>query len=77
MEAFLDLLAGAKIDVRPIITHRIPVENALSAYDLINGKSAASALGVLITYPDANVRPSNRVNLISEPEGKSRGGGGL
>ena len=40
MEAFLDLLGGGKIDVRPIITHRVPIENALAAYDLIHGKTA-------------------------------------
>jgi len=66
MEAFLDLLAGAKIDVRPIITHRIPVENALAAYDLINGETLEYALGVLITYPQADLAPARRVDISSE-----------
>jgi len=66
MEAFLDLLAEAKIDVRPIITHRIPVENALAAYGLINGETSESALGVLITYPQANLAPARRVDISSE-----------
>jgi len=66
MEAFLDLLAGAKIDVKPIISHRIPVEKALTAYDLINGKTADSALGVLITYPQSDAVPSSRVNIGPE-----------
>jgi predicted dehydrogenase/threonine dehydrogenase-like Zn-dependent dehydrogenase len=66
MEAFLDLLAGAKIDVRPIISHRIPVENAAAAYDLINTKTSEAALGVLITYPQSASTPTNRVKVGSE-----------
>src|SRR5882757_2626098 len=65
MEAFLALLAGAKIDVRPIITHRIPVENALAAYDLINGKTSEAALGVLITYPQLDSAPARRLDIRS------------
>jgi predicted dehydrogenase len=65
MEAFLDLLTGAKIDVRPIITHRISVENALAAYDLINGKSSEVALGVLITYRQSDLAPSRRIDIGS------------
>jgi predicted dehydrogenase len=66
MEAFLDLLAGTRIDVRAMITHRIPVENALAAYDLIKGKTSEPALGVLITYPQSHSIPANRVNIGSE-----------
>ncbi len=65
MEAFLGLLAGAKIDVRPIITHRIPVENALAAYDLINGKTSEAALGVVITYPQSDSAPAKRLDIRS------------
>jgi predicted dehydrogenase len=63
MEAFLDLLAGARVDVMAMITHRIPVENALAAYDLINGKTSEPALGVLITYPQSESMPASRVNI--------------
>jgi predicted dehydrogenase len=67
MEAFLELLATAKIDVNSIISHRIAVQNALTAYDLINGKTAESALGVVITYPQSDTTPAKRVNI--RPEG--------
>jgi len=66
MEAFLDLLARAKIDVKPIISHRIPIANATSAYELINGKPSEAALGVLITYPQADSMPASRVKIGSE-----------
>ena len=38
MEAFLQLIAEGKINVKPLITHRFPFERALEAYDLILGK---------------------------------------
>jgi len=53
MEAFLQLLADSKVDVGALITHRFPIEQARSAYDLITGKSQQAFLGVLITYPEA------------------------
>ncbi len=52
MEAFLQLLADAKVDVGALITHRFPIDQAQSAYDLIAGKSQQPFLGVLITYPE-------------------------
>jgi predicted dehydrogenase/threonine dehydrogenase-like Zn-dependent dehydrogenase len=50
MEAFLRLLADRKLDLRPLITHRFEVDEAESAYDLINGKAHEPFLGVLLTY---------------------------
>ena len=52
MEAFLHLLADGKVDVGTLITHRFPIDQAQSAYDLIAGKSQQPFLGVLITYPE-------------------------
>ncbi len=51
MEAFLQLLGERKLDVRSLITHRFPVENAQLAYDLITGRSREPFLGILIQYP--------------------------
>jgi len=52
MEAFLTLLADRKLDLQPLITHRFPVAQAHSAYDLITGKIGDPFLGVLIAYPE-------------------------
>jgi len=52
MEAFLLLLAECKIQVKPLITHRIPIESATRAYDVITGKAREPFLGVVITYPE-------------------------
>jgi predicted dehydrogenase/NADPH:quinone reductase-like Zn-dependent oxidoreductase len=50
MEAFLEILADGKVDVEALITHRFPIDQARSAYELIGGKTEQSFLGVLITY---------------------------
>jgi predicted dehydrogenase/threonine dehydrogenase-like Zn-dependent dehydrogenase len=52
MEAFLKLLADRKLDLHPLVTHRFPIAQAHSAYDLITGKTDERFLGVLITYPE-------------------------
>jgi len=52
MEAFLELLACGQLQLRPLITHRFPVEEAHGAYELITRNDTESFLGVLITYPE-------------------------
>ena len=52
MDAFLHLLADRQVDVGALITHRFPIDQAQSAYNLIEGKSQQPFLGVLITYPE-------------------------
>jgi predicted dehydrogenase/threonine dehydrogenase-like Zn-dependent dehydrogenase len=54
MEAFVELLAEGRVDVKPLITHRFPIDQALEAYELITGKTNQSFIGVLLTYPEAS-----------------------
>ncbi len=70
MEAFLQLLADAKVDVGALITHRFPIDQAQSAYDLISGKSHQAFLGVLITYPEA-ADETRRVAIEVEGTGEA------
>ena len=51
MEAFLQLLAEQKMNVKSLITHRYEIENAASAYDLIAGKRSSLIWDVMIQYP--------------------------
>ena len=55
MEAFLQLLADGKLDMKPLITHTFGIENADAAYELITGKTREPHLGVVIRYPDGEV----------------------
>ena len=52
MEAFLQLQAEGKVQVKPLITHRFPIGEAPEAYDLILDKGGEPFLGVLLTYPE-------------------------
>jgi predicted dehydrogenase/threonine dehydrogenase-like Zn-dependent dehydrogenase len=66
MEAFVQLLAEKKIDIRSLITHRFPVERAQSAYELITGRSREPFLGVVIQYAD-RCDDSPMLTLMPEP----------
>lgn len=60
--AVLELMAQGAVNPMPLITHRIPFEEAPRAYDLI--RSAEPSLGVLLTYPDRQgvpISPEDRV----------------
>jgi predicted dehydrogenase/threonine dehydrogenase-like Zn-dependent dehydrogenase len=50
LEGFVKLISDGKLNVRDLITHHFPVENASSAYQLITGKDSEPFLGVLLTY---------------------------
>jgi polar amino acid transport system substrate-binding protein len=50
IEAFLDLLAAGLVDVKPLITHRFPIENAARAYQLISGGTDEQYLAVVLNY---------------------------
>jgi predicted dehydrogenase/threonine dehydrogenase-like Zn-dependent dehydrogenase len=65
MEAFLDLLAAKKLDVSPLISHRIPIEEGQKAYELITSKEPY--LGILLTYGDNPLPKDNRVSNKKAP----------
>jgi predicted dehydrogenase/threonine dehydrogenase-like Zn-dependent dehydrogenase len=49
-QAVLNLMAERKLDAKPLISHRFPIEEAAEAYDLLT--KDRSALGMLLTYPE-------------------------
>ena len=50
-EAVVGLLASGKLQVQPLITHRLSIDKAPEAYEIITGKKKEPFLGVLLTYP--------------------------
>jgi polar amino acid transport system substrate-binding protein len=50
MQAFLDLLAQKKIDLKPLTTHTFPIEEAEKAYDIILGNVKEPHIGILLQY---------------------------
>jgi predicted dehydrogenase/threonine dehydrogenase-like Zn-dependent dehydrogenase len=70
MEAFLKLLADRKLDLLPLITHRFPIAQAHSAYDLITGNTPDPFLAVVIEYP----KSADDSNRVSFPEVRRQAG---
>ncbi|HSS99553.1 MAG TPA: Gfo/Idh/MocA family oxidoreductase, partial [Terriglobales bacterium] len=64
MEAFLDLLAQGKLNLKSLVTHRFPIERANGAYELITGKTGEVSLGVLMTYSE-QAEQVHRLELVS------------
>ena len=70
LQGFVDLLSIGRVDIRPLISHRFPIDNAPDAYEIITGKRAGPSLGLLLMYdqaeeavdvPTANQGQSGRV----------------
>jgi len=63
MEAFLRFIAEGKLNLKSLITHRFPMEDAARAYDLITGRAEEPSLGILLTYPEAEISADSRAGL--------------
>jgi predicted dehydrogenase/threonine dehydrogenase-like Zn-dependent dehydrogenase len=61
LEAFLELVARGDVAVAPLISHRLPIEQAERAYQIVIGSEPS--LGVLLTYPLAEKPASATVVL--------------
>jgi len=71
MQAFQDLIASGKIDLRPLTTHVLSLEDAPRAYDMILEKSE-SYLGILIQYDVSLMHDRGRIELPRRPPRMNR-----
>ncbi|HSR48559.1 MAG TPA: bi-domain-containing oxidoreductase [Anaerolineales bacterium] len=63
LQAVVDLMGRGAVDVHPLIDHRVSIDRAAEAYDLIRGR----ALSVLIDYTKSRVEPERgRVVTLRE-----------
>lgn len=69
MQAFLELIAQGKMDVKSLITHRFGVDQAAEAYQLIEGNKTEPYLGILMQYQAdvAEVENSSRISVSKKP----------
>ncbi|HEX3819892.1 MAG TPA: bi-domain-containing oxidoreductase [Candidatus Sulfotelmatobacter sp.] len=67
MESFVQFLAEKKINIGALITHRFPIARALSAYELITGKTQEPFLGVVLEYSD-NANEARSLQLVPAPD---------
>ena len=72
MEAFLQLVAQSKVDVGSLITHRIPIERAHEAYEIISGRACVPSLGVVIHYAEER-EETHRLELIPKASAPAPG----
>lgn len=63
MQEFLRLVAAKLVKLDRLVTHRIPIEQAEQAYDIITGKTRQNYLGILLTYDETANRKSKVVAL--------------
>ena len=74
-EAVVDLLAAHKLQVKSLITHRFPIQDAAEAYEVITGRKKEPFLGVVLTYPVDTLAGSQVVRFdaqTSKPGGVVR-----
>jgi len=65
LEAVVSLLEDEKINVKPLISHRFPIEDGVKAYEVITGKNTIPFMGVVITYnPSAENGKNPKKNRV-------------
>lgn len=72
LNAFVELLYTQKIEVKSLISHRFPIDDAAKAYRLLRGKTDEPSLGVLLSYPSTSEKISNTKIYLTGKEAESR-----
>ena len=73
IQAVLDLMGDGKLDVSPLITHRIPIAEAERAYQIID-QASEPYLGMVLDYPGIEIEEASRrieFKPAAQPAGKS------
>ena len=72
-EAVLDLMASGSINVKPLITHRFKIDDAVAAYEKLDDPTS---LGILLDYQGASAESSaqNTVQLIEKSSSRAQKG---
>ncbi len=67
MESFLDLVARKYINLKPLTTHVIGIDDAEKAYDIILGKVKEHHIGILLKYSENEAKSRSLVNISNKP----------
>ncbi len=54
-------MSKGQLQVKPLITHRFDISEATQAYEVITGKKKENFLGVLLTYPQGEMKEEKRI----------------
>ena len=66
MEAFLDLIALGKLNLKALITHTFDIDDAVKAYDLVLGKVQEPFVGILLRYPPSNTKHTKTIAAVAQ-----------
>lgn len=77
LQAVVNLVAGGKVEVASLVSHRFDIEKATQAYDVIQSKQLF--LGVLITYSQSGAKKaaSKKLVISTKPIAKAKLGLGV
>jgi predicted dehydrogenase/threonine dehydrogenase-like Zn-dependent dehydrogenase len=64
IESFLSLIARHKVRVAPLISHRFAIDDALTAYSLLENREPY--LGIVLNYPATEAHSSRQISLGSQ-----------
>jgi predicted dehydrogenase/threonine dehydrogenase-like Zn-dependent dehydrogenase len=65
LESVIELMGNGKLKVQPLISHRFPIEDAASAYEVITGKTKQPFLGVLLKYSEEKKQEETKIVFSS------------
>ena len=66
IESFLKLIASGAIDIKFLVSHKIPIDDGLRAYDILTGKIKESFTGILISYPENEFATDSRKVFLNK-----------
>ncbi|HQY10556.1 MAG TPA: bi-domain-containing oxidoreductase [Ferruginibacter sp.] len=67
MESFLGLIARKSINLKPLTTHVVDIDDAEKAYDIILGKIKEHHIGILLKYPGNETKSRSLVAVSNKP----------
>ncbi|MBK7375663.1 MAG: bi-domain-containing oxidoreductase [Chitinophagaceae bacterium] len=67
MESFLGLIARKSINLKPLTTHVVDIDDAEKAYDIILGKIKEHHIGILLKYPANETKSRSLVAVSNKP----------
>jgi predicted dehydrogenase/threonine dehydrogenase-like Zn-dependent dehydrogenase len=69
MGAFVRLLENKQLDVKPLITHVIDIEEAERAYDIVTGAVKERSIAILLKYPETEEKlDAKSTNVVGKAE---------
>jgi len=76
LEAVLDMMSDGRLDVKPLVSHRYPIDDAVAAYEVVGGSEPS--LGIVLSYPEVAARqPALQRTVELKPSSGTSGTGAV